>query len=110
LPTSDEFTVSLITNPEVLEVNQNSSGGHQSYHQEDTVAWTADVPAKNAKYVAVFNIGDAPQTVDLKWSDVGVVAKAPKVRDLWGRKDLGAQGNIHISLAPHASVFYKVAP
>jgi alpha-galactosidase len=110
LPTSDDFTIALITNPEVLEVNQNSSGGHQSYQQGETIGWTANVPGKNAKYVAVFNIGDAPQVVDLKWGDVGVDAKTSTVRDLWGRKDLGKQGNIHVSLAPHASVFYKVTP
>jgi alpha-galactosidase len=110
LPTSDEFTIALITNPEVLEVNQNSAGGHQSYHQGDTIAWTADVPGKNAKYVAVFNIGDTAQAVDLKWSDVGVAAPSPKVRDLWSRRDLGKQRNIHLSLSPHASVFYRVVP
>lgn len=109
LPTSDQFAISLITNPEVLEVNQNSTGGHQSYHDGDTIAWTADAAGKNAKYVAVFNIGDAPKDVELKWSDVNVAAKTPAVRDLWGRKDMGKPGNIHVSLAPHASVFYKVS-
>ncbi len=64
LPSSDAFTISLITNPEVLEVNQNSTDGHQSYHEVDTIASTADVPGKRAKYVAVFNIGDAPKTID----------------------------------------------
>lgn len=110
LPSSDAFTISLITNPEVLEVNQNSTDGHQSYHEVDTIASTADVPGKRAKYVAVFNIGDAPKTIDLKWAEVGSNLENPAVRDLWARKELGKQASIHISLRPHASVLYKVSP
>lgn len=109
LPSSDAFTISLITNPEVLEVNQNSTGGHQSYHKGDAIAWTADVPGMRAKYVAVFNIGDTPKTIDLKWDEVGADMESPDVRDLWTRKDLGKQASIHISLRPHASVLYKVS-
>src|SRR5208283_2743871 len=100
-------TISLITNPEVLAVNQESTAGHQAYRQGDTIAWTADVPGKSDKYVAVFNAADTTQVVDLKWSDVGVAAASVAVRDLWERKDLGTQSPIHVSLAPHASVLYR---
>ena len=110
LPSSDAFTISLITNPEVLAVNQGSAGGHQSYHLGDVIAWTADVPETSAKYVAVFNIGDVPKTVNLQWTDVGISSGAPTVRDLWTRKGLGKESGIRLSLAPHASVLYKVTP
>ena len=110
LPSNDAFTLALITNPEVLAVNQSSAGGHQSYHQGDTIAWTADAPTGSAKYVAVFNLGDAEQDVELSWSDVGIPAKHAKIRDLWTHKDLGKQNRLHVSLAPHASVLYNVQP
>ncbi len=111
LPSSDDFTIALITNPEVLAVNQASSHGHQSYRQGDTIAWTADTTGSKAeaKYVAVFNIGDKEMPVDLKWSDVGVSGNQATVRDLWARKDLGKQAGVRLALAPHASVFYKVS-
>jgi hypothetical protein len=110
LPSNDAFTLALITNPEVLAVNQSSAGGHQSYHQGDTIAWTADAPTGSAKYVAVFNLGDAEQDVELSWSDVGIPAKHAKIRDLWTHKDLGKQNHLQVSLAPHASVLYNVQP
>jgi hypothetical protein len=110
LPSNDAFTLALITNPEVLAVNQSSAGGHQSYHQGDTIAWTADAPTGSAKYVAVFNLGDAEQDVELSWSDVGIPAKHAKIRDLWTHKDLGKQNRLQVSLAPHASVLYNVQP
>lgn len=110
LPSNDAFTLALITNPEVLAVNQSSAGGHQSYHQGDTIAWTADAPRGSARYVAVFNLGDAKQDVELSWSDVGIPAKHAKIRDLWTHKDLGKQNRLQVSLAPHASVLYNVQP
>ena len=111
LPTSDAFTVTLISNPEVLEVNQHSSGGHQSYHEGDIIAWTADAPERKgkSKYVAVFNIGDSARSADVKWSDAGISGKVVKVRNLWERKDEGAKPGLNVSLAPHASVFYKIS-
>ena len=108
LPSNDAFTLALITNPEVLAVDQDSSGAHQSYRQADTIAWTADAPGGNAKYVAVFNIGDAAENADLSWSDVGITARHARVRDLWAHKDLGTHDRVNVSLAPHASIFYKI--
>jgi hypothetical protein len=110
LPSNDAFTLALLTNPEVLAVDQNSAAGHQSYHQGDTIAWTADAPGGAAKYVAVFNVGDAKQDVALNWSDVGIPAKSAKVRDLWAHTDLGKQNRLQVSLAPHASALYKIDP
>jgi alpha-galactosidase len=110
LPSNDAFTLALLTNPEVLAVDQNSSGAHQSYHQGDTIAWTADAPGGSAKYVAIFNLGDAAESAELNWSDVGISTKHAKVRDLWAHSDLGKQDRIKVSLPPHASVLYKVEP
>jgi hypothetical protein len=108
LPSSDQSAIALITNPEVLEANQRSSGGHQAYRHGDAIAWTADAPGENVKYVAVFNLGEAKQDVDLKWQDLGIKTKQAAVRDLWVRSDLGVSEQIRVLLGPHASVFYKV--
>ena len=108
LPSNDAFTLALITNPEVLAVDQNSTGGHQSYRRGDTIAWTADAPGESAKYVAIFNVGESTESVNLSWPDVGIPAKLAEVRDLWTHKDLGSQDRISVPLPPHASALYKV--
>lgn len=110
LPSNDAFTLALITNPEVLAVNQHSSNGHQSYHQGDKIAWTAQAEEGNTKYIAVFNVGERKESVELSWTDVGIEAKRASIRDLWARKDLGMQDRIVVSLDPHASTLYKVEP
>ena len=108
LPSNDAFTLALVTNEEVLAVNQNSSGGHQSYHERDAVAWTANAPNGTGKYVAVFNLSDTPKNVRLPWTAVEVSGKHAAVRDLWAKKDLGTLEEIDVTLAAHGSALYRV--
>jgi len=58
LPWNDEFTLSLITNDEVLAVDQNSLNNRQLFRQNDLIAWVADVPNSRDKYLALFNARD----------------------------------------------------
>jgi len=110
LPTLDDFTRSLLTNPEVLAVNQASRGNHQSFAAGNTVAWLADVPNSEDHYLAVFNLGDSSATIQLPWRDVGINPGLVKIRDLWQREDLGAGPRLLVGLRPHASVLYRVSP
>ncbi len=54
----DESTRSLLTNDEVIAVDQRSTGGHELFDHDGLVAWVADVPASGDKYVALFNARD----------------------------------------------------
>jgi alpha-galactosidase len=110
LPSNDAFTLALISNSEVLAVNQHSENGHQAFHSGEVVAWVADAPGGSSKYVAVFNIGDAKQTVDLGWSQIGLQFRNPTARDLWTHTSLGQLQKLQFDLNPHASVLYKVDP
>ena len=111
LPTSDAFTIGLLSNPEVVAVNQDSREEQQVLHQGDTIAWTSKAGAEggSSRYVAVFNTGDAPAPVDLSWASLGLPAGGARVRDLWRRSELGSKPGVQLTLAPHASVLYKVS-
>jgi alpha-galactosidase len=110
LPSNDAFTLSLLTNSDVIAVDQHSSGNHQSYIKGSIIAWLADAPGSRDEYVAVFNIGDSAENVDLSWADVSVNAKRAVVRDLWQSKDVGTREGIHEHLKPHVAVLYKISP
>ncbi len=110
LPTLDGSTLAVLTNPDVLAVNQQSAGGHQSAAKGDFIAWVADAPSSHDHYVAMFNVGESQQTFEGAWSDVGVNAARASVRDLWQQKDLGPLEKFSITLSPHASVLYRVTP
>ena len=58
LPKSGAFTLSLLTNREVLAVNQASVNNRQLFRQDDAIAWAADVPDSPEKYVALLNADD----------------------------------------------------
>ena len=71
-------------------------------------AWVADGAKPGEHYVAVFNLGDSAEKVDLRWSDVGLAAKAAPLRDLWAHKDLGRADGMQVQLPAHASVLYRI--
>jgi alpha-galactosidase len=110
LPSNDAATTALITNEEVLEVNQHSSSGHEVLEGSNNIrVWVADGAKSGEKYLAVFNLGDTAENGELPWSTLGLSAGTAEVRDLWLRKSLGAQDGIHVRVAAHGSVLYKVA-
>lgn len=89
----DPFTLALITNPEVIGVNQNSYGNRQLFNQNGLYAWVANVPNSTDKYLAVFNtrnpvVGETGTAVAVNLADVGFTGTC-QIRDLWQRADLG---------------------
>ena len=111
LPDSDDFTLSLISNDEVLAVDQKATGSKELFTRDNQVAWVAELPGSPAKYLAVFNIGDSgDEQIKVNWSELGL-SQDCAVRDLWEKKDLGTvSGGQTFKVAPHATAFYKITP
>ena len=61
LTKNDSWTLSLLTNPQVLALNQNSSRNRQLFNRDGFIAWIADAPESRDKYLAVFNTRNANQ-------------------------------------------------
>jgi hypothetical protein len=111
LPSNDEFTNSLITNDEVLAVNQKGAHGSAFAEGGDSVVWVADAVGSDARYVAVFNVGDRePIDIRVNWRALGL-PETCLLRDLWERKDIGTiQGGHTFRVLPHGSGLYKLTP
>jgi alpha-galactosidase len=109
LPSNDAPTTALITNDEVLAVNQHSSGNHQSLEDGNVRAWIADAVDRKDHYVAVFNLGEAAERVDLRWSKIGLNMNTAAVRELWAKRSLEKKSGVVVELRPHASVLYRVS-
>jgi alpha-galactosidase len=109
LPSADPATLALLTNREVLEIDQNSSGNRQVLERGNIRVWSADAPGGKDKYAAAFNLGDVAETFHLSWTDVGIQIADPAVRDLWQHKDLGHRKNFEATLRPHASILYRLS-
>ena len=109
LPSNDDFTLSLLTNDEVLNADQYGTSSRQLFQRGDQVAWTSDVLGSDGKYLAVFNVGDqTPLEIRVNWSELGLPATCA-VRDLWEKKELGrVKDGYTFKIPPHGSGLYRV--
>ncbi len=107
----DPFTLNLLTNDEVLEVNQDPLGraaGRVS-KDEETEVWAKPME-DGSLAVGLFNRGDDETVVKAAWSDLHLTGKHA-VRDLWRQKDMGTfTGEFQASIPRHGVVLVKIAP
>jgi alpha-galactosidase len=86
----DTFTLSLLTNEEVIAVDQDIDGnkGKRISNANNQQIWTKDLSG-GRKAVAFFNRGGADVAMSATLTQLGVTAPVT-ARDLWQRKDLAA--------------------
>ena len=108
----DARLLNLLTNPEVISVDQQSTGNHPVVQAADAVVWTAKPGTGGGTFVALFNLADSARTLHYTWSDLGItVVKKDRLRDLWpltSGKITKKDDGITVKLAPHASALYRV--
>jgi alpha-galactosidase len=103
----DADTLALLTNDAVLAVNQAGTAARQLFRTERHVAWTARDTRSDARYLALFNIGNAADVVGVDLSALGI--SRAKIRDLWVGKYLGeANSRFAVTLPPHGSGLYRL--
>jgi alpha-galactosidase len=107
----DEFTLSLLTNDEVIDVDQDPLGrpGRRVAKSGDTEVWLRELE-DGSRAVGLFNRGEMEARVTARWTDLGV--KGPQlVRDLWRQQDLGKfAGEYAASVPRHGVVFVRLRP
>jgi hypothetical protein len=109
LPSTDAWTRKLLTNPEVIAVDQHSHDNRAIVNTDTTAVWLAQSENEAGYYLAVFNLQDTEQIVRYEWKDLGLTEGSFRVRDLWERKNLGPTLSLTIKLRPHASKLYRLA-
>lgn len=120
LPKNDDFTLRLLTNDEVLRVDQHSTHNRQVWKKGDSYAWAADDDERPATYVALFNAtdgkvretGDQAATVTFDLTELPPRDRdtGDTARDLWNHKDikLGGKKAISANLRPHQAALFLV--
>src|ERR1035438_282760 len=110
LPHNDDWTTSLLTNREFLDVDQHSRETKVAITSDKDVVWTSKPEDGAGNYVAIFNRAEEPQTLHYTWTQLGIPEISYRLRDLWEHKDLGPAKEITVTLAAHASVLYSARP
>lgn len=101
----DDFTVSLLTNDDLLEITGHSRGGHPLYTREDAAAWTAMHQDGSAMYAAVFNLTDEPRTLMVTPSELELPDGLPAT-ELWTGEP--AEGALTAELGPHDAAVWRI--
>ena len=108
LPSNDEFTLSLLTNEEVLRMHREGTDVAQLFRDGSKIAITSRNARTGEVYLALFNIDDKEKsTIRVNLKDLGLNGDC-KVTELWTGKDLGTVSNdFEQTLLPHANGLYK---
>ncbi|MET8946371.1 carbohydrate-binding protein [Streptomyces sp. NPDC004542] len=106
----DDYGLKLLTNREVIAVDQADAPPARPVTPSDPQqVWAAKNP-DGIRTVALFNLADAPAAVTADFSSLGFTGKAA-VRDLWNHEDLGTyQNKITEALPAHGSRLFTVTP
>ena len=109
LPSSDAWTTSLLTNPEVIAVDQHTVSGRPVITTDKAVVWVARSVSGDRRYLAIFNMGDESSTFQYSWKELGFEEATYRLRDLWVRRDVGTANSITVRLPAHGVMLYGVS-
>jgi len=105
----DAFTLNVLCNPEVIEVNQDPLGecARVIPAGENTFVMVKQLEDGD-RAVGLFNRGEMETTVSVRWADLGIKGK-PAVRDLWRQVDLGrVAGEFAVRVPRHGGFLIRV--
>jgi alpha-galactosidase len=109
----DADTVAVLTNKEVIAIDQDPLGKQASRVRKegDEEVWARELVGGN-RAVALLNRAATPQAITVKWEDLGYPAHlSAALHDVWLHKDLGTmKGSFTATVAPHAAVIVTVRP
>ena len=111
----DDFTLSLLTNDEVLAVNQSSEDNREIFRDDGLAAWQARPVRGAGTYLAVFNQRDvtrasATAPLPIQLADLGLSGPV-RVRDLWRRSDAETVRGIFVPQVPcHGARLFRLSP
>ena len=106
LTKNDDFTLSLLTCGDVLEILRSGWCAHPLRTLPEESVWISPRADGAGTYVALFNLGDKKRTVSLSAEEAGLPAF--RGRELWSGKDLRKTAVLRASLAPHDAAVWLI--
>jgi len=114
----DDFTRSLLTNREVIAINQWASASEEvpgsSVDAAQFRVWTATAattattwPGPHAAWLAVFNLQDSEVSRDIPWPPA-LAGKKDAIFDVWSGAHVVPADRVHVKLPPHGCAVFRV--
>jgi len=105
----DRFTLNLLTNDEVIAINQDHLGKEavEVLKKDGYLVYVKELQ-DGGKAVGIFNVSDKYQTININWTELGI-SGVTKVRDVWRQKYLITDNKgLKASVPSHGVVLVKV--
>lgn len=100
----DEFTLNVLCNAEVIDVNQDVLGKQARLVRRTDDEFVLAKPLEDGSIaVGLFNIGEAPRAMTVTWVDLGLAGKR-KARDVWRQQDIGVFADAYKAEVPRHGV------
>ncbi|MFC5529485.1 glycoside hydrolase family 27 protein [Cohnella yongneupensis] len=104
---NDEWTLSLLTNRDVLHMHRYSFGARLVSRIGNKVVWTAEGP-DGERYVALFNTGEETDDVSVSLADLGM-NDGGSAKELWTGVATGLlRDELSRAIPPHGTALFKL--
>lgn len=108
LPTLDDFSLSLITHPEVLACNQNGIMGSLIYENGTIESWKAQKSDNSGGWIGVFNRSSEPIEMQYSADLLGFDPSEFRLTNIW--EDKKVNSNNQTTIPANGVVFLKYQP
>jgi alpha-galactosidase len=104
-------TLEILTNKEVIAVNQDSMGVQGTRYVKDGKKEIWAKPLADGSFaVVLFNRNLLSRNISFKWSDLNLNWDTAQVRDLWKKQDLGTfKTNFKTKVEGRTAVMIKIS-
>lgn len=105
----DDWTLSLLTNEEVLSLCTPERQRRQVLRSDEEAVWVSRDPADGKTYAALFNLSDDTKTISVPLTELELSQDACRLRDLWdGKISRCTNDCIQAELPPHGCALYAI--
>ncbi len=107
----DDFTLGLLCNSEVIDVDQDALGWQARVIRRNADELILEKPLEDGSVaVGFFNLSDGPRKITASLTDLGL-SKGQKVRDLWRQKEIGGMtDSFSHEVARHGVFLIRLSP
>ncbi|MGO9239769.1 MAG: putative Ig domain-containing protein [Bryobacteraceae bacterium] len=105
----DEFTLNVLCNAEVIEIDQDPLGRQASVIRHNENEFILAKPLEDGSVaLGLFNLSETTEMISVSWAALGIQGKF-QVRDLWRQKDAGAaDGEYSATVNRHGVVLVRL--
>ena len=103
---NDEFTLNLLTNKNLLDIQKESFAAHPIRTNDAESAWIAPRKDGTGVYIALFNLSEEERTISVTKEEIEIQGKS--AFEIWTNKETKPENGIAESIMPHDARVYFV--